>query len=41
MEAHKLNTIADRIIATLAEPVRARIPPFDDIELDLAYILGD
>ena len=30
-----------RVIATLTEPVRTRIPPFDEIALDLAYLLGD
>ena len=30
-----------RVVATLSELVRARIPPFDEIELDLAYLLGD
>ncbi len=30
-----------RVIATHTEPVPARIPPFDEIELDLAYVLGD
>jgi len=39
--AYQLDGDHYRIIATLAEPIRARVPPFDDIELDLAYILGD
>ncbi len=30
-----------RLIATIAEPARVRVPPFDALELDLAYILGD
>lgn len=30
-----------RLIATIAEPARVRVPPFDDLELDLADILGD
>ena len=30
-----------RVIATLSEPARVRVPPFEEIEIDLAYILGD
>ena len=30
-----------RVIATVAEPKRVRIAPFDAIEIDLGYILGD
>ena len=39
--AYRLDGDHYRVIATLSEPVRARIPPFDEIELDLAYVLGD
>ena len=39
--AYRLDGDHYRVIATLSEPVRARIPPFDEIELDLAYLLGD
>jgi Uma2 family endonuclease len=30
-----------RVIATLSEPAGVRVPPFEEIEIDLAYILGD
>jgi Uma2 family endonuclease len=30
-----------RICATITEPAPARVPPFEEIALDLAYILGD
>ena len=39
--AYRLDGDHYRVIATLSEPVRARIQPFDEIELDLAYLLGD
>ena len=39
--AYRLDGDHYRVIATLSEPVRARVPPFDEIELDLAYLLGD
>jgi Uma2 family endonuclease len=38
--AHQLDGENFRIIATLKDEARARIPPFDAMELDLAYILG-
>jgi hypothetical protein len=38
--AYRLDGDHYRVIATLSEPIRARIPPFDEIELDLAYLLG-
>lgn len=39
--AHRLDGDHYRVIAAISEPIRALIPPFDDIELDLACILGD
>ena len=39
--AYRLDGDHYRVIATLTEPARVRIPPFDEIEIDLAYILGD
>jgi Uma2 family endonuclease len=39
--AHELDRDGYRVIATITEPIRARIPPFDAQELDLPYILGD
>ena len=39
--AHQLDGDHYRVIATISEPSQARIPPFDDSPLDLAYILGD
>lgn len=40
--AHELDGDGYRAIATLKEPDqrRARIPPFDDMELDLSRLLG-
>jgi Uma2 family endonuclease len=38
--AYQLDQGKYRIVASLNEPTRARIPPFDAIEIDLAYILG-
>lgn len=38
--AHALEAGNYRIVATLKDEARARIPPFDAVELDLAYILG-
>jgi len=38
--AHALEAGNYRIVATLKDEPRARIPPFDAVELDLAYILG-
>ena len=39
--AHQLDGAGYRVIATLSGEATARVPPFDAIELDLAYILGD
>jgi len=39
--AYQLDGEHYRLIATLAEPTRVRVPPFDTLELDLAYILGE
>jgi Uma2 family endonuclease len=44
--AHRLEDSGYRVIktitgASIAEDPRARIPPFDAVELDLSYILGD
>jgi Uma2 family endonuclease len=39
--AYQLEGDHYRVIATHCQPVRARIPPFDEIELDLAYLLGE
>ncbi|MGE5155458.1 MAG: Uma2 family endonuclease [Bdellovibrio bacteriovorus] len=42
---HRLDGEGYRVVATVAQPTadqaRARIPPFDSVEIDLAYILGD
>jgi Uma2 family endonuclease len=42
--AHQLDGDGYRVIATIANPTdaesRARIPPFDSVEIDVAYILG-
>lgn len=38
--AHQLDDGNYRVIATMKGVAEARIPPFDEIELDLAYILG-
>jgi Uma2 family endonuclease len=38
--AHQLDRGHFRIVATLKDQGQARIPPFDDIEVDLAYLLG-
>ena len=38
--AHALDGDNFRIVATLKDQAKARIPPFDAIELDLGYILG-
>jgi Uma2 family endonuclease len=38
--AHQLDGGHYRVIATLKDQPRARIPPFDAIELDLAAMLG-
>jgi Uma2 family endonuclease len=39
--AHQLADDGYRVIKTLSGEARARIPPFDAVELDLAYILGE
>ncbi|MEA3640467.1 MAG: Uma2 family endonuclease [Lamprobacter sp.] len=39
--AHQLEAGRYRVIATVDQHRRARIPPFDEIELDLSYILSD
>jgi len=38
--AHQLDGAGYRVIATLSGETTARVPPFDAIALDLAYILG-
>lgn len=38
--AHQLEGANYKVIATISDQTTARIPPFDAIELDLAYILG-
>lgn len=39
--AYRLNGEHYQVTATCSEPGRARIPPFDAIEIDLHYIPGD
>jgi len=39
--AHQLDGDNYRVIQTISGQSRARIPPFDSIELDLDYILGN
>jgi len=39
--AHQLDGDSYRVVKTITGQTKARIPPFDDIELDLSYILGD
>ncbi len=43
--AHRLDGEGYRVIAsivqTTVEQTRVRIPPFDSVEIDLAYILGE
>lgn len=39
--AHQLEGANYKVIATISGERSARIPPFDAIELDLAYILGE
>ncbi len=47
MEAYKLKTLDDLLtspderIELISRQSRAGIPPFDSVELDLAYILGE
>jgi len=38
--AHQLDGDNYRVVATISGQTHARLPPFDDVELDLAYILG-
>jgi len=38
--AHALEGDEWRVLATLKDQTRARVPPFEAIELDLAYMLG-
>ena len=39
--AHRLDAGSYRVIATLGHQQPARVPPFEEIELDLSYILED
>jgi Uma2 family endonuclease len=39
--AHQLDAEGYRVIKTVSGGTRARIPPFDAIEMDLAYVLGE
>jgi Uma2 family endonuclease len=39
--AHQLDGANYKVIATISGQATARIPPFDSVELDLAYILGE
>jgi Uma2 family endonuclease len=39
--AHRLDAGCYRVIATLDHRRVARVPPFDEIELDLGYILAE
>lgn len=39
--AYQLDGEHYHSIATIAEPTRVRVPPFDALELDLAYIPGN
>lgn len=43
--AHQLDGEGYRVIATITQPTaeqaRARIPPFDSVEINLEYILGE
>ena len=39
--AYALDDDGYRVCATITEPAPAHIPPFEDIALDLGYILGD
>jgi Uma2 family endonuclease len=41
LTAHQLDGAGYRVIATLSGEAAARVPPFDAIEIDLAYMLGD
>ncbi len=39
--AYQLDGEHDRVIATITELAPVRIPPFETIEMDLAYVLGN
>jgi len=39
--AHRLEDDGYRVVKTINGEKRARIPPFEEAELDLAYILGE
>ena len=39
--AYALDAANYRVVATISGETSARIPPFEAVELDLAYILGD
>lgn len=39
--AHAFDGDNYRVVKTISDQSATRIPPFDSIELDLAYILGD
>jgi Uma2 family endonuclease len=39
--AHYLDGDSYRVVRTISGETRARIPPFDSVGLDLAYILGE
>jgi Uma2 family endonuclease len=39
--AYRLEENSYRVVATLAGEVASRIPPFEAIELDLGYLLGE
>lgn len=39
--AHRLDAGSYRVIATLGHERPVRVPPFDEIALDLGYILAD
>ncbi len=39
--AYELDGASFRVIASLQGQTRARVPPFDETELDLGYVLGE
>jgi hypothetical protein len=39
--AYQLDGEHYRVIATITEPTRVRIPPFDAFEMALAYVFGE
>ena len=39
--AHALDGVSYRVAAAVSDQPQARIPPFEEVELDLAYILGE